>query len=259
MQLVRALRAMGSRVAVLAVDPSSPFTGGALLGDRVRMNEVAGDEQVFIRSLATRGALGGLSAAVADAAALLDAAGFDQVLVETVGVGQSECDIVSLCDSTLVVLTPESGDEVQVAKAGLMEIADVFVINKVDRPGAERLRAAVRAMLDQALARHSEGGWDRPIVSTMAENGDGVAELIQAVHAHRDHQEQRGRLSTRRRQRLRGRVLQLATELLEQRLWSPARLEALQRALDAGDGQEAALVLAQRLVDDFLGDTNKTT
>ena len=255
MQLVRALRTTASRVAVLAVDPSSPFSGGALLGDRVRMNDVAGDEQVFIRSLATRGELGGLSAAVADAADLLDAAGFDQVLIETVGVGQSECDIVRQCDTTLVVLTPESGDEVQVAKAGLMEIADVFVINKEDRPGADRLRAALRAMLDQAQSRHSGSGWDTPIVRTMAGSGAGVGELLQAVQAHRTHQEQRGGQRARRRERLHGRVLQLASELLEQRLWTAARLDSLQRAVEGDDAEQAALVIAQRLVDDFLSPT----
>ncbi len=250
LQLVRALRAAGASVAVLAVDPSSPFTGGALLGDRVRMNDVAGDDQVFIRSLATRGALGGISAAVADAADVIDAAGFDHVLVETVGVGQSECDIVRLCDTTLVVLTPESGDEIQVVKAGLMEIADLFVINKDDRPGGDRLRAALRAMLDLAYSRQSARGWDAPILNTVAETGAGVAGLVAAMRGHRAHLELRGELRGRRRERRRHRVMQLAAELVAQRLWSPTRLASLQRLLDA-DG-EAPLVIAQRLVDDCL-------
>jgi LAO/AO transport system kinase len=215
------------------------------------MNDVAGDDQVFIRSLATRGALGGISAAVADAADLIDAAGFDYVLVETVGVGQSECDIVRLCDTTLVVLTPESGDEIQVAKAGLMEIADVFVINKDDRPGGDRLRAALRAMLDLAHSRQSARGWDAPIVNTVAETGAGVAGLVAAMREHRAHLELRGDLRSRRRERRRERVMQLAAELLAQRLWSPARLASLQRQLDAGGGADP-LVIAQSLVDDCL-------
>ena len=256
LQLVRALRVAGGKVGVLAVDPSSPFSGGALLGDRVRMNDVAGDAGVFIRSFATRGALGGLSAAVADAADVLDAAGFDHVLVETVGVGQSECDIVRLCDTTVVVLTPESGDEIQVAKAGLMEIADLFVINKDDRPGADRLRAAVRAMLDQARARRPDSGWYIPILRTMAQSGAGVAALVAALHDHRRHQERGAELRSRRRQRRHERVLQLAAELLGGRLWSPARLESLQQALDAGNGQQSARVIAQRLVEDFFSDVS---
>jgi LAO/AO transport system kinase len=253
LQLVRALRAAGGKVGVLAVDPSSPFSGGALLGDRVRMNDVAGDEGVFIRSLATRGALGGLSAAVADAADVLDAAGFEHVLVETVGVGQSECDIVRLCDTTVVVLTPESGDEIQVAKAGLMEIADLFVINKDDRPGGERLRAALRSMLDQARARRPDRDWDTPILKTTADSGAGIADLAAALRQHRLHLQQHGELAVRRRERRRQQVVQLAAGLLEQRLWSPARRALLGQSLEAAGG-EAALAIAQRLVDDFLSD-----
>lgn len=251
LQLVREFRRAGARVAVLAVDPSSPFTGGALLGDRVRMNDVAGDEQVFVRSFATRGALGGLSAAVADAAELFDAAGFDYLLIETVGVGQSECDIVRLCDCVLVVLTPESGDEIQVAKAGLMEIADVFVINKNDRPGGDRLRAALRAMLDLDTARRAARGCRPPIVSTVAEEGGGVPELAAAIREHDEQQQRSGAQAQRQRERRRQRVLQWLPRLIDRELWSPSRLALLDRALEERSGG-SVLAIARRLVDDFL-------
>ena len=174
MQLVRCLRAAGASVAVIAVDPSSPLSGGALLGDRVRMTDVAGDEGVFVRSMATRGSIGGLSAAVADAADVFDAAGFDYLLVETVGVGQNEFDVVQIVDTTLVLITPESGDEVQMAKAGLMEIADVFVLNKDDRPGADAIHSALTGMLDGRRQSKAANAWAASIVRTVAHDGGGV-------------------------------------------------------------------------------------
>ena len=172
MQLIRQLRAANQSVAVIAVDPTSPFSHGALLGDRVRMNDVAADTEVFIRSMATRGALGGLAVAVADAAEIFDAAGFDYVVIETVGVGQNEVDIASATDTVLIVLTPESGDEVQITKAGLLEVADIFVINKDDRPGGDSIQAALSEMigvrsgsnagpLDYANRAHRCGGGAR--------------------------------------------------------------------------------------------------
>ncbi|MGE3284960.1 MAG: methylmalonyl Co-A mutase-associated GTPase MeaB [Pseudonocardia sp.] len=180
--LVGALRAAGRRVGVLAVDPSSPFSGGALLGDRVRMGEHATDDGVFIRSMATRGHLGGLAWATPQALRVLDAAGCDVVLVETVGVGQSEIDVVSLADSTVVLLAPGMGDGIQAAKAGILEVADVFVVNKADRPGAAR---TVRDLTYMMSLGEDASGWSRPVVRTVASRGEGVEDLVAALDAHR--------------------------------------------------------------------------
>ncbi|MGD9957580.1 methylmalonyl Co-A mutase-associated GTPase MeaB [Pseudonocardia sp.] len=180
--LVGALRAAGRRVGVLAVDPSSPFSGGALLGDRVRMGEHSTDAGVFIRSMATRGHLGGLAWATPQALRVLDAAGCDVVLVETVGVGQSEIDVVSLADSTVVLLAPGMGDGIQAAKAGILEVADVFVVNKADRPGAAR---TVRDLTYMMSLGQNASGWTRPVVRTVASRGEGVDDLVAALDAHR--------------------------------------------------------------------------
>jgi LAO/AO transport system kinase len=252
-QLIRGFRAAHAKVAVLAVDPSSPYTQGALLGDRLRMNDIAGDPDVFIRSLATRGALGGLSAAAADAAVLLDAAGFDYVLIETVGVGQSEFDVIEVSDTIIVVLTPESGDEVQVAKAGLMEIADLFVLNKDDRPGSDAFHAALLAMLEQQRKSRPAERWAPPIVRTVAAEGKGADSLLEAIGRHRRFLEQGGAIAQRRRDRLRKRVLQLVNGIVAGRLWTAARLDALERRLDASAGTGiSAQAIARELADEFL-------
>ena len=180
--LVRAYRALGLRVGVLAVDPTSPFTGGALLGDRVRMQDHATDSGVFIRSMASRGHLGGLAVAAPQALRILDAAGFDVICVETMGVGPAEVEIASLADSTLVIVAPGMGDSIQAAKAGILEIADIFVVNKSDRPGAQEVVRDLRTML--AMARLGEGGWKPPIVSASAATGDGIEELVARLDAH---------------------------------------------------------------------------
>jgi LAO/AO transport system kinase len=187
-----------AQVAVLAVDPTSPFSGGAILADRVRMGQHALDPTVFIRSMATRGHLGGLSLAVPDAIRLLGAAGLPVVIVETVGVGQMEVEIASAADTTIVVVTPGWGDSMQANKAGLLEIADVFVINKADRPGAREARRDLEQMLD--LSR--PGVWRPDIVGTTASSGEGVAELWQAVARHRAHLQDSGRLLSRRQDRV---------------------------------------------------------
>jgi len=202
--LVRTLRERGLRVAVIAVDPSSPFSRGALLGDRLRMHEVAGDEGVFIRSMATRGAMGGLSHSVAEGADVLEAAGFDTILIETVGVGQSEYEVMRVADTMLVVLTPESGDEVQMAKAGLMEIADIFVLNKSDRPDSDALRAALHGTLDGRARDAGPGSWQPPVVPTVASAGTGSDELVQAILAHGEYQRGHGGLAQRRLARVAG-------------------------------------------------------
>src|SRR5215468_290253 len=199
--LVTALRKDGKRVGVLAVDPSSPFSGGALLGDRVRMQDHATDDGVFIRSMASRGHLGGLSAAVPQALRVLDAAGCDIVLVETVGVGQAEVEIASLADTTAVLLAPGMGDGIQAAKAGILEIADIFVVNKADRDGADQVARDLRYM--QSLGgRHSEpGAWRPPIVKTVAVHAEGMGDVLAALDKHRDWMERYGELQRRRQSR----------------------------------------------------------
>lgn len=212
--LARRERAAGRTVAVLAVDPTSPFTGGALLGDRVRMQSLYTDPGVFIRSMATRGALGGLAAAAHDAVDVLDAAGFDLVLVETVGVGQDEVDVVRAVDTVAVVVVPGMGDDVQAAKAGLLEIADVFVLNKADREGADETLRDLTAMLAQAAEARGgeEAPWTPPVVRTVASRGEGIDELGEALEAHRRHLAEAGELEVRRRARMRLRVERLLAD-----------------------------------------------
>jgi LAO/AO transport system kinase len=196
--LVRELRANQQRVGVLAVDPSSPFSGGALLGDRVRMQDHATDDRVFIRSMASRGHLGGLSSAVPQALRVLDAAGCDVIIVETVGVGQAEVDIASLADTTVVLLAPGMGDGIQAAKAGILEVADIFVVNKADRDGADQVVRDLRYM--QSLGgRHSvQGAWRPSIVKTVASRGEGISDLRAALEKHREWMIRHGELDRRR-------------------------------------------------------------
>src|SRR5690606_16429357 len=229
--LIAHYRKHGERVGVIAVDPTSPFTGGALLGDRIRMNEISMDDGVFIRSMATRGSLGGLALTTKEVADVMDAFGFDRIIVETVGVGQSELDIAAAADTTVVVLVPESGDGIQAMKAGLMEAADLFVINKSDRPGADRLARAISPMrhfrsgqmLRNGPAHHgvdmrrirarargellepepgadgAVAAWEIPVLKTIAETGEGVDALAAALERHRDWLNESGELSRRRR------------------------------------------------------------
>lgn len=215
--LVGQLRARGQRVAVLAVDPSSPFSGGALLGDRVRMGEHSVDPQVFIRSMASRGHLGGLSWAAPQAIRVLDAAGYDTVLVETVGVGQSEVEIASAADTTVVLLAPGMGDGIQAAKAGILEIGDLYVINKADRDGADSVRRDLRGML--SLAQRPEGAWRPPVLKTVAQSGEGVAEVADALAEHLAWLREHGVLARRRTVRARREVEAIALEALRAR-WS---------------------------------------
>jgi LAO/AO transport system kinase len=204
------IRGRGERVSVLAIDPSSPFTGGAILGDRIRMQDHSLDDGVFIRSMATRGHLGGLALATPQAVRVLDAAGFPWVLVETVGVGQVEVEIVGAADTTVVVVNPGWGDAVQANKAGLMEIADIFVINKADRPGADETRRDLEGMLDLTEA----GSWRPPVLAAVATDGTGVAELWEQVHAHRAHLEGSGELAVRRGRRAREELTRIVAERL---------------------------------------------
>ena len=248
--LTRAYRAAGLTVGIIAVDPTSPFTGGALLGDRIRMEDVALDPGVFIRSLATRGSLGGLSAATREACDVLDAFGIDRILIETVGVGQSELDVARTADTSLVVLVPESGDSIQTLKAGLMEIADIFTVNKADRPGADRLRNEIEVMLGMragatmrnvpahhgvdlsanniikqvraAAAKVDMEQWTPPVLRTVAVKDDGIAELVAALDRHFRYLEKSGTLRTRRRTRLRERVVEVVEAKARRRLWDDA-------------------------------------
>ncbi len=208
--LVGVLRARGVKVSVLAVDPSSPFTGGALLGDRLRMQQHATDPEVFIRSMATRGRLGGLAWATPHALRILDAAGSDVVLLETVGVGQAEVEVANASDTTLVVLAPGMGDSVQANKAGILEIGDVFVVNKADREGARQAQRDIVQMLE--LGPHRE--WTPPVLLASAESGEGVEEIWSAVEQHRAAQESSGDLERRRRRRAAREISEIAlTEL----------------------------------------------
>ncbi len=213
--LVGALRKRGKRVGVLAVDPSSPFSGGALLGDRIRMQDHALDPEVYIRSMASRGHLGGLSWAAPQALRVLDAAGCDVILVETVGVGQSEVEIASMADSTVVLLAPGMGDGIQAAKAGILEIGDLYVINKADRDGADQVRRELRSML--GLAQRPEGAWTPPIVKTVAMTGEGVEDVVDALEDHRAHMAASGELDRRRVRRAREEIEAIAVTSLRER------------------------------------------
>jgi LAO/AO transport system kinase len=226
--LVSRFRADGRRVGVLAVDPSSPFTGGALLGDRVRMQEHATDPGVYIRSMATRGHLGGLAWATPQALRVLDAAGCDVVIIETVGVGQSEVEVAALADTTLVLLAPGMGDGIQAAKAGILEVGDVFVVNKADRDGADQVVRDLRGTV--RLVERGPGEWRQPIVKTIAVRGEGLDEVMEAVDKHRAWLERSGELDRRRRRRARDEIEAIAVTALRRRfgdLHGDARLDAL--------------------------------
>jgi len=213
--LVAALRTTGKRVGVLAVDPSSPFSGGALLGDRVRMQDHALDPDVYIRSMASRGHLGGLSWSTPQALRVLDAAGCDVVLIETVGVGQSEVEIAGLADTTLVLVAPGMGDGIQAAKAGILEIGDIYVINKADREGADTVRRDLRNML--ALADRPAEGWRPPIVKTVAQTGEGVDSVVEQIDEHRAWMQSSGELARRRVRRARDEIEAIAVTALRER------------------------------------------
>ena len=270
------LRERGEQVGIVAVDPTSPFTGGALLGDRIRMNNIATDPGIFIRSMATRGALGGLATSTKEVVDLLDAYGFERVLMETVGVGQSELEIARTADTSVVVLVPESGDSIQAMKAGLMEIADVFVINKADRPGADRLAQELEVMLHMRLGeapkaaghhgvslksvgkaaregarQHAEeaGAWAIPVLKT-TQTGEGVDELLRTVDLHRVYLEESGELSRRRQRRLAERVRAVVERRLQRLAWvSGPGEQMLQDSLPALEsGDESPYAVATRIV-----------
>ncbi|MGW8951024.1 methylmalonyl Co-A mutase-associated GTPase MeaB [Streptomyces sp. NPDC055709] len=235
--LVTAYRRAGKRVGVLAVDPSSPFSGGALLGDRVRMSEHASDPGVYIRSMATRGHLGGLAWAAPQAIRVLDAAGCDVVLVETVGVGQSEVEIASQADTSVVLLAPGMGDGIQAAKAGILEIGDVYVVNKADRDGADATARELNHMLGLGESR-APGDWRPPIVKTVAARSEGIDEVVEALEKHRAWMEEHGVLTERRARRAAHEVETIAVTALRERigdLRGDRRLDALATRIVAGE------------------------
>jgi LAO/AO transport system kinase len=250
LRLAQALRRQGRTVGIVAVDPSSPFTGGAILGDRIRMAEIYTDPGIFIRSMATRGALGGLARATNDAVDVLDAASFDTVLVETVGVGQDEVDVVKTADTTAVVLMPGLGDEIQAIKAGILEIADVFVVNKAEREGADRTVAELSMMLDFA----PDKSWRPPIVRTVAPRGEGIEAVLEALETHGTYLAVSGEGPRRRVRRARARLLALLEErfhrTVEAQAPEPDGLEeAVCRVLDRSeDLYTASGRLYERLV-----------
>jgi LAO/AO transport system kinase len=214
-RLLEDLRKQGLTVGVIAVDPTSPFTGGAILGDRIRMQEHALDKDIFIRSMGTRGSLGGLSRATKDAVQVLDAFGKDVVLIETVGVGQSEVDIIKYADTTVVVLTPAGGDSVQTIKAGIMEIADIFVVNKADLAGADRTCSEISMMLDLGNAK----AWRPPIVRTITLDGTGVGEMLESIDKHRAFLQESGHLEKVRKERIRRDVIDLIEYKIKSTVW----------------------------------------
>ncbi|MCX6134131.1 MAG: methylmalonyl Co-A mutase-associated GTPase MeaB [Ignavibacteriales bacterium] len=229
-KLARYYRLQQKKVGIIAVDPTSPFTGGALLGDRVRMSDVELDEGVFIRSMASRGSLGGLSKKAKEAADVLDAAGYDVVLMETVGVGQSELDIASAADTTVVVLVPESGDGIQAMKAGLMEIADFFVLNKADRPGADQAVMSLKMIL--GFRSHTAESWMPDVLKTQASEGKGIEEVAAYVQKHREFLESSGELERKRKSRLESRIREIIENQLHIEFWNRERSRKLHEKLD---------------------------
>ncbi|MFH0882680.1 MAG: methylmalonyl Co-A mutase-associated GTPase MeaB [bacterium] len=244
-QLVGLYRKQDLSIGVVAFDPTSPFTGGALLGDRVRMEMISQDPGVFIRSLATRGHLGGLAIGVDESCDLMDAFGKQRVLIETVGVGQSELEVADSADTTIVVLVPQSGDAIQAMKAGLMEIADIFVLNKCDREDAKR---AYQELISILNLKEPQEGWRPPVIRTIAEKGDGVDELMATIDRHREHLVTTDRLAERRSKRYKAKIRQLVEDDLHQRLW---RTERKRESGKGFEGGRSPYSLAKRLIDDF--------
>jgi len=229
-QLTKHLISLSKSVAIIAVDPTSPFSGGALLGDRVRMNDIGMLENVFIRSMATRGSLGGLSKKTIDTADILDAAGFDYIIFETVGVGQSELDIAKVADSTIVTLVPESGDSIQAMKAGLMEIADIFVLNKCDRPEADKAFISLQSALH--LKNFNSNDWHQPIIKTIATTNNGILEIAEKIEEHRTFCMNNSFCQQKRIDTYKLRVIDIVETSLRQRTWNDFNLELLENSLE---------------------------
>ena len=273
-RLVMAYRAQGLRVAVVAVDPTSPFSGGALLGDRIRMESIALDPNVYIRSMATRGSLGGLATSTREVCDVLDAARFDRILVETVGVGQSELDVARMADSTVLALVPESGDGIQALKSGVMEVADCFVVNKADRPGADKIRREVELALDLRIgkafrnmpAHHgalknvaappssdASDAWRSPVLLTVAARGEGIDELVAALDSHWNWMSEHGELVRRRQARLIERTREVVDRATRRWVWQESHADETIKARigDVADGSLSPYDLAAEIVTAF--------
>jgi len=250
-KLAKYLRGQDRKIGIIAIDPTSPFTGGALLGDRVRMTDVELDQGVFIRSMASRGSLGGLSRKTREAADILDAAGTDVILIESVGVGQSELDIVRAADTTIVVLVPESGDSIQAMKAGLMEIADFFVVNKSDRAGAEQAVMSIRTVL--GFKAHTNA-WSPEVLQTVANEGKGIDLVAAQIDRHRDYQEKADLLRVKRVERISERIRELVGERLHVRFWNAERESYLANHIDPVYRKESTpYAVAEELIRTFPG------
>ncbi len=248
-QLTKLLRNEGNKVGIIAVDPTSPFTGGSLLGDRVRMNELTLDQGVFIRSMATRGSLGGLSKKAIEAGDILDSAGFDYIIFETVGVGQSELDIVKVADTIVVVLVPESGDSIQAMKAGLMEIADIFVLNKSDREGADIAVNAIKSVLS---FRQRKDEWDIKVIKTIASANTGINELLEAIKEHKNFLEKTGEFEKRRKEKLKQKIREIIEEKLRENFWTPDREKLLEERVNSiVNSRLNPLEIAEELIEHF--------
>lgn len=250
-QLTKFYRKQNKKVGIIAVDPTSPFTGGALLGDRVRMTDVGMDQGVFIRSMATRGSLGGLSKKAIDAADILDAAGFDIVILETVGVGQSELDIAQAADTTIVVLVPESGDSVQAMKAGLMEIADLFVLNKCDRPGSQQAYTALQTIL--MIKEHDENTWLPKIIKAVASENKGITEIAEEVEKHKSFLIEKNLFQNKRQNQARIRIKEIVENKLKEKLWSEDRENLLNSSLQKVVlGNSSPYHIAEEILNQFV-------
>lgn len=250
-QLTKLIRKEGKRVGIIAVDPTSPFTGGALLGDRIRMNEIGNDDGVFIRSMATRGSLGGLSKKAIDAADILDAAGYDYIILETVGVGQSELDIVQAADTTIVVLVPESGDSVQAMKAGLMEIADFFVLNKSDRPGSDQAVASLQTTL--MMKDHDEKTWMPGIIKAVASENKGMTEVLQEIQRHRNFMQEQNLFLLKREKQAKNRIKEIVENKIKEELWSESGEKSLNSTLEKVIlGSLSPYHIAEEIIENFI-------
>jgi LAO/AO transport system kinase len=249
-QLTKYFLKENKSVGIIAVDPTSPFTGGALLGDRVRMNEIGIHPNVFIRSMATRGSLGGLSKKTVNASDVLDAAGFDFIIFETVGVGQSELDIANAADTTIVVLVPESGDSIQAMKAGLMEIADFFILNKSDRPGSDSAIMALRTIL--MMKDHKEDDWLPTIIKAIASENIGIDDIANEIYKHKTYLEQNDKLNLKREEHFRIRIKEIVEDIIRRELWLDERIAGLNGSLKKViDRKKSPYEIAEKLVEDF--------
>ncbi len=249
-QLTKYFRKQNKKVGIIAVDPTSPFTGGALLGDRIRMSEIGQDAGVFIRSMATRGSLGGLSKKANDAADILDVAGYDYIILETVGVGQSELDIAQAADTTVVILVPESGDAVQAMKAGLMEIADFFVVNKSDRPGSEQAVAALKTIL--MMKEHGIDTWMPNIISSIASENNGIAEIADEISRHKDYLTGSSKFLERREHRTKIRIKEIVEDKIRELLWNEPGKNSLNSSLEKVVlGNLSPYHIAEEIIDNF--------